>query len=299
MGKDIEVCLFEPKEFGAHYNQCAGVLLPPIQETLSRELGIVLPRELLQRRILGYILYSEHDAILLETERAGEATFAVRRVELDRFLLRSAEEAGVKVIPSRAYDLELQPDGVIIYCDSESLKAHVVVGAFGLEPTMGVAFFNRAGYQAPPCLETVVTKIHPSGLDPIPGLLGDNIHVFLPPFRPVEFGALVPKGNHIAIIIAGRRMTTQDMQVFLELPQIRELLPDHYEVEDYFKGSFPIGPAKRSFGDRYVIIGDAAGLVRPFKGKGIYSAILTGIRAARTILEGGLSREAFEGFYRE
>jgi len=86
MGKDIEVCLFEPKEFGAHYNQCAGVLSPPIQETLSRELGIVLPKELLQRRISGYILYSEHDAVLLETERAGEATFTVRRVELDRFL---------------------------------------------------------------------------------------------------------------------------------------------------------------------------------------------------------------------
>lgn len=299
MGRGIEVFLFEPKEFGAHYNQCAGVLSPPLQETLSRELGVVLPKELLQRRIQGYTLYSERDAIFLPTEREGEATFAVRRVELDRFLLHSAEEAGVQVIRSRAYDLEFDPDGVTVYCDSKSLQADVLVGAFGLEPTMGEALSRRTGYQSPPCLETVVTKIHPAGLEPIPGLLEDIIHVFLPSLRPVEFGALVPKGNHITIIIAGRRVRVQEMQAFLQLPQVRKLLPERYEIKDYFKGTFPLGPARRSFGDRYVTVGDAAGLVRPFKGKGIYSAVLTGLRAAKTILEVGISREAFRHFYGE
>ena len=37
---------------------------------------------------------------------------------------------------------------------------------------------------------------------------------------------------------------------------------------DYHRGCFPVKPAKHLFGDRYVTIGDAAGLIRPFKGKG-------------------------------
>ena len=46
------------------------------------------------------------------------------------------------------------------------------------------------------------------------------------------------------------------------------------------------------------MVGDAAGLVRAFKGKGVTSAVLTGIRAAKTILEEGISREAFHSHFR-
>jgi flavin-dependent dehydrogenase len=46
------------------------------------------------------------------------------------------------------------------------------------------------------------------------------------------------------------------------------------------------------------MIGDAAGLVRAFKGKGVTTAVLTGIRAAETILNHGYSRQAFHEHYR-
>jgi flavin-dependent dehydrogenase len=42
------------------------------------------------------------------------------------------------------------------------------------------------------------------------------------------------------------------------------------------------------------MIGDAAGLNRPFKGKGINSAVITGIRAAESIVDHGISEEAFQ-----
>jgi flavin-dependent dehydrogenase len=46
------------------------------------------------------------------------------------------------------------------------------------------------------------------------------------------------------------------------------------------------------------MVGDAAGLVRAFKGKGVTSAVLTGIRAAETILKAGFTRQAFHNHYR-
>ena len=44
--------------------------------------------------------------------------------------------------------------------------------------------------------------------------------------------------------------------------------------------------------NRYITIGDSAGLVRPFKGKGINMAILTGYFAAKIILEKGITKSA-------
>ncbi|MBI3084277.1 MAG: NAD(P)/FAD-dependent oxidoreductase [candidate division NC10 bacterium] len=296
-GRAIEVILFEPKDFGAHYNQCAGVLSPPIQGVLRRELDLSLPPGLLQRKIAGYVLYGEHEVLDMPAGDDGEATHAVRRVQFDRFLLDAAEKAGVQVERSRVYELEFGPQRVILYSDGGSWGADVVVGAFGLDRTVGEALAGRTGYRLPPSLETVVTKIHPGGLEHVPALLQDRIHAFLPRLPAIEFGALIPKGNHITIIIAGRRVSVPDMQAFLDLPQVRRLLPQDRAIEHHFKGAFPVGPARRPYGDRYVTIGDAAGLVRPFKGKGITSAALTGIRAARTILDLGISEEAFRHYY--
>lgn len=293
----IQVILFEPKDFGAHYNQCAGVLSPPIQGVLRQELDLTLPPKLLQRKIAGYVLYGDHEILDMPAQDDGEATYAVRRVQFDRFLLEAAEKAGVQVERSRVYDIEFRPESVMLYSDGGSVEADVVVGAFGLDRTIGEALARRAAYRMPPFLETVVTKIHPGGLEHIPALLEDRIHAFLPRLPAIEFGALIPKGNHITIIIAGRRVTVSDMEAFLQVPQIERLLPRDRAVEHYYKGAFPVGPAGGPFGERYVTIGDAAGLVRPFKGKGITSAVLTGIRAASTILNIGVSEEAFRRYY--
>jgi flavin-dependent dehydrogenase len=46
------------------------------------------------------------------------------------------------------------------------------------------------------------------------------------------------------------------------------------------------------------MVGDASGLVRAFKGKGATTAIQTGVRAADTILNQGISARAFQDHYR-
>ena len=46
-----------------------------------------------------------------------------------------------------------------------------------------------------------------------------------------------------------------------------------------------------------MLVGDAAGLVRAFKGKGVTTAVITGIRAAETILHHGISEFAFHDHF--
>jgi flavin-dependent dehydrogenase len=133
---------------------------------------------------------------------------------------------------------------------------------------------------------------------------GPRIHAFLPRHRRIEFGGVTPKGNHLTINIAGTSVDAALMQEFLALPEVRAVLPDleqagKLDAHDLhcYKGRFPISLARGSFGDRYVMVGDAAGLVRAFKGKGVTSAVQTGIRAAETILRAGISGDAFREHY--
>jgi len=149
----------------------------------------------------------------------------------------------------------------------------------------------------------MVTKYHPPA--EFMAHFGNLIHAFLPSLPEIEFAGITPKGDHLTINIAGKTVNAEGMKCFLAIPQVREVLGNPPSLrgerpEDgrFYKGHFPCEVARHYYGDRYVMVGDAAGLVRAFKGKGVTSAVLSSIRAARTILEHGISREAFHNHYK-
>lgn len=290
--RQLEVLLLEPKRFGRHFNQCSGVVIRShVQATLAR-CGERFPDELVQRTIRAYVLHAPGREIVLPSPDGPEQSCAMRRVEFDQYLLGRAAAAGATVLPDRLADLEFTDAGVTLYTEGSTHHVDAVVGAFGLDGGAARAFARATGYRPPPCLDTLVTKIHPAGLEPIAGLLDDRIHALLPRLRRLEFGALIPKGNHISATLAGVGVRLGDMDSFLALPQVRRLVPPGAEVGDRFRGVFPLGLARRCCGDGYLVVGDAAGLVRPFKGGGINAALVTGGMAGQCLLEHGAGPEA-------
>ncbi len=300
VGRDIHVVLIEHKIFSEHrhYNQCIGVLSPPFEEILKNELGLSLPENLVLNNMAGYRLHSDLLSLDLIGEESGRSV-SVRRSKFDAFMLEEAQKAGAQVVHNRVTAIEINPDGVLVYSEGDNFKCAVVVGAFGLDDGTCSIFEQGTPYQQPDFLNTVITHLHP-GKEFMQNM-GSTIHAFLLSHPGLEFGAVTPKGEHISINIAGRKVSSQIMMEFLRSAPVQRFLPPHQRREkplNYFKGKFPIAPAKNLFGDRYVTIGDAAGLMRPFKGKGINSAILTGIYSARSIMRHGVSKQAFaENFY--
>jgi flavin-dependent dehydrogenase len=299
MGREISITLFEGKVFAGeqHFNQCVGVLSPPIDRILKDSLGIPFPRHLIQREITGYILHSDDRAILLESD--DPSAFAVRRVQFDDYLLEQARAAGIQIVTGRVTDLEFHADRVIVYSESGNSEADVVVGAFGSDDGTSVVFERATDYRAPNFLNSIVTKIHPS--PEFMDEFGHCIHAFLPSTPGIEFGAVTPKGNHLTMNIAGERVDAVMMKAFLHSRAVGSVVPgldsghgDHDLA--FFKGRFPVSQARAFSGDRYVIVGDAAGLVRPFKGKGVNSALQTGTWAANTMLTEGISKRAFHAY---
>jgi len=301
-GRRFTVTILEGKEFVGerHHNQCAGVLSPPLADLLEADLGLPFPHHLVRTVIEEYVLHATHTSLALG--RKGVTSHAVRRVQFDAFMLEQARERGVSFIPARAVDLEFLAEGVVVYTEAGPVEADVVVGAFGMDEGAAAIFQRVCGYRPPQALSAVVTKYHPG--DRAMEAFGPRIHAFLPKWKRIEFGGVTPKGNHLTINIAGPSVDSAMMQEFLQLAEVRRALPNleqagMLDANDLrcFKGRFPVSLARRTFGDRWVMIGDASGLVRAFKGKGVTSALQTGIRAAETMLRIGISGQAFRHHY--
>jgi flavin-dependent dehydrogenase len=301
MGRGIEVVLYEGKRFAEpHYNQCVGVLSPPIDLFLRDRLGVPFPRNLVQRMITGYTLHTRQSRIVLDGH--SEPAYALRRVQFDNYLLEQAQLQGVQVVHSRVTDLEFNEDRVMIFSESDNREAAVVVGAFGLDAGTAMVLGRAVPYVAPKALSTIVTKVHPPA--EVMENFGNQIHAFLPSIPEIEFGAVTPKGNHLSINIAGAEVDVEAMKRFLSWGRLRAVVPfldpegaDGAGPLRYFKGRIPISIAHGYYGDRYVLVGDAAGLLRAFKGKGVDSACQTGLWAAEIILRHGVSRMVFAEHY--
>ena len=301
-GRRFTVTILEGKEFVGerHHNQCAGVLSPPLADLLEADLGIPFPDHLVRTVIEEYVLHAPHTSLALG--RKGVTSHAVRRIQFDAFMLEQARERGVSLIAARVVDVEFLQEGVVVYTEAGPVEADVVVGAFGMDEGAAAIFQRVCGYRPPQALSSVVTKYHPG--DRAMEAFGARIHAFLPKQKRIEFGGVTPKGNHLTINIAGPAVDSAMMQEFLRLAEVRRVLPNLEQAGKLdendlrcFKGRFPVSLARGTFGDRWVMIGDAAGLVRAFKGKGVTSALQTGIRAAETMLCAGISGQAFQHHY--
>ncbi len=300
LGRQVHITLFEGKDLEGerHFNQCAGVLSPPIVAILEESLDVPFPRRLVQREITRYALHSDAAAILLESD--DPPAYSVRRVQFDHYMFEQARARGIEINPSRVTDLEFHSDRVIVYSEGGNCEADVVVGAFGSDDGTAHVFERATRYRPPRFLSSIVTKIHPS--PDFMNAFGNTIHAFLPSAPAIEFGAVTPKGDHLTINIAGDRIDAEWMKRFLCMPAVQAVLPplgaaQHDDDLTFYRGRFPISPAHAFTGDRYVLVGDGAGLVRPFKGKGVNSALVTGVWAAETMLRDGISAAAFRQYH--
>jgi flavin-dependent dehydrogenase len=298
-GINPRIVVYEGKRFEkkSYYNQCIGVLSPPIEDILEKNLGIPFPWDIISKKINGYFVYTGRYSLKLEGEH--EPSYSCRRVEFDNYLFQKVKELNIETIQARVTDLDFDSESVMVYSESNNIKADAVVGAFGLDDGMAKIFERLTSYHQPKFLSSVVTKIHPGEREM--EKFGSYIHAFLPKSLPnVEFGAITPKENHLSINIAGTAVDAAMMDSFLEISCVKKVLPPNFEQMQpqlyYFKGKFPTLPAKGIFGDRYVMVGDAAGLIRPLKGKGINSAVVTGINAAQVIMNHGISKEGFNAY---
>ncbi len=300
----IRVLLLDRKtftEFGpAGCNLCAGVISAALIHDLEH-LGVIIPPHVIQQKILGYELETRGGSIHLPRPPGSVIYTAYRGIgprglhydeerSFDAFLLRSAVHAGAEYRNSLVTDIQRQAGATRfqIRCqDAETVDADVVIGAFGINSTLGRRLSSLGtGYRPPRAIHACQAEVP---LDPafINEHYQGRITIFNLGLQRVRFASLTPKQRHVTVSIVGETVTRQDLLMFLEHPAVLRHFPPGWCCPEGIcscQPKLPVTAAAHPVAEGLVVIGDAD--VSRYLKDGIGSAFFTAAQAAQAILEG-------------
>lgn len=212
----------------------------------------------------------------LEYTTPNVEAVVVDRVRFDRDLADQAQRAGVRVHTARVTDLEIDPKGVSAATRSGPWRARAVVlacgASYGLQRRLGLG---------------------------LPSLLLQTAQAEMPADRlgevEVHFGsAAAPQGFAWAVPVCRAERPHVRVGVMCHgdavahFRRMREVVAERWQVPAGQgcvprQKVLPLGPIKKTFGERVLVIGDAAGLVKPTTGGGIYYSLASAGLAAETL----------------
>ena len=206
--------------------------------------------------------------------------YMTQRHRLDHFLLQQAEDAGAAVQDGRQVrGVELTTEGVRIAVGGETIEASVVVGADGANGVVARCVGLRPVRQPPVALEANFRYTKGEAPEEWRDLLALELGSM-----EGGYGWSFPKADHFNVGCGGFHNVGEKLRGHLAS------LRHHYDLDEVAMENIrghhvPTrddgAPIVRS---RALLAGDAAGLVDPISGEGIYSAFVSGRLAADAIL---------------
>jgi len=317
MDMNIQVDIIEAKSFHkagpSGCNHCGGIISESLVQMLSAE-GIVLPSSVIRRGIESYTMHLETGSAVIETPLREQRIASVYRgfgpkgavdtsyESFDGYLLFLCKEKGANVIIDRVKELEKEPDGIIVkFADSEEKKYDLVVGAAGLNMNTLKLFKElNPAFVTPKTTKTHICELYMDD-ELIDKYFGNSMHVFLLNIPSIKFGALIPKGNYLTLVLLGDDINAKVVDSFLSSAAVRGCFPENITPRELMHCQcFPtinIQGAKSAYGDRMILIGDSASS-KLYK-NGIGAAYLTSKAAARTAIFEGISEADFKKHYQK
>jgi geranylgeranyl reductase family protein len=268
----LDVALFEEHPTSGDPVHCTGVIAREAFEEFR------LPREAVLNPLQTVCFFSPSGCTVQYTTPAVEA-LAIDRLVFDRLLSLRATEAGATIAGGhRVSDVAVHADGVrLTLGDGRVRTARACVLACGANYTLQ----RRLGLG-------------------MPALFVQSAQLELPAERPrdveVYFGRSVapngfawavpiqrPSGAFARIGLMCEGDAAAPFQHFLGRVGARWGASAHGAPRPRRK-MLPLAPIRRTFGDRLVAIGDAAGIVKATTGGGIYYSLVSAAAAAEVLV---------------
>jgi flavin-dependent dehydrogenase len=207
----------------------------------------------------------------------------IDRVRFDRRLAERAALAGVNLsYGQRVNGVAVGVDGVTVSAGAKTLRGRVCVLACGAH--YGVQ--RKLGLGIPRLL------LHSAQAEVPAARLGDVEVHFGEKVAPRGFAWAVPVQRERPFVRVGVMCERHAHRCFERMlhdiaPRWGVDLPLGVRPRQKI---LPLGPIDRTFADRVVVLGDAAGIVKPTTGGGIYYSLLTADIASETLVD-ALSRD--------
>jgi len=315
VGTKLQLDIIEAKNFlnlgPVGCNHCGGIISESLVQLLSTE-GITLPPNVVNRGIDSYVMHTDDRSVKIETPLQEKRIASVFRgsgplgskttewSSFDKFLQDLCVEKGANLILDKVVDVIYQNSKPIVKTKNGLEKEYdLVVAAMGLD-NKSLSILNNANtkFQPPNTTKTYIREIH-LGEELVSEYFGNSMHVFLMDIPNLEFGALIPKGHYVTLVLLGKEIGKDLVQSFLSSPQVINCFPKDYDLSKvpccqcYPK--INTHTAKYMYGDRFVAIGDSA-TSKLYK-NGIGAAYITAKAAATTAIFNGVSLNDFEKNY--
>jgi len=292
-------------------NHCGGIISESLVQLLSTE-GITLPSSVVNRGIDSYVMHTDDRNVKIETPLQEKRIASVFRgsgplgskstewSSFDKFLQELCIRKGANVIIDKVVDV-IYTNGRPTVKTKGNLEREydLVVAAVGLDnKSLGIITNASAKFQPPNTTKTYIREIH-LGEELVSQYFGNSMHVFLMDIPNLEFGALIPKGHYVTLVLLGKEIDKELVQSFLSSQQVIDCFPKDYDLSKVFACQcYPkinTHTARYMYGDRFVAIGDSA-TSKLYK-NGIGAAYITAKAAATTAIFNGVSSNDFEKYY--
>ena len=214
-------------------------------------------------------------------------TYVVPRTLLDARLVDAARDAGAVLIRHRVREVTETPDGVLL---DDAVRARVVVGADGAHSVLRRAL----------ALRPVRTALALRGYAPTPAARSGVQVIAFGTRNSPSYAWSFDRGDGFSNVGYGellRDHAPRPTRAQL-LDRLEQLLPGATDgAEDWRGHQLPLSGwrALRAGRGRILLAGDAAGLINPLTGEGIYYAVATGLLAggsAATAVRAGTPSQA-------
>jgi geranylgeranyl reductase family protein len=289
--KGIKVLLVDKNKFPRD-KPCGGGL--PLR-TLA-EFPYIKKLQAIESYSYGGFVYSPTSNSKVEINKTEPVIAMVQRSKFDHELLQLSIDKGTEFQENRQVtNIKISQDSVqLTFKNSSTVTAELIIGADGYHSTIArkTQLSQRNLGRGICILEEIPMK-----REKIEQIYSNNLlcHIHSK-FKGIKgYGWVFPKKHHINIGIVSYDNIDQLKKkhynlkiLFTEyLTQLKEtnLLPTDIQSTNIKGGLLPLRPVQKTYTDRVLLTGDAAGLINPISGEGIYYAICSGKLAGMTAVE--------------
>ena len=268
LAKDHDILVIEEHASSGLPMQCAGLVTQDVIDICGVKPDIL-------NRIRGADVVFPGGG-RFEVRAGGTKALLIDRAGLDRKLAENAADKGAEIRYGVKYSGHgISEEGVSISTDSGEIGSKLIIGADGHGSKVAMSLGNNLPREYVHGIEADAR--HKSEHDDIMTLrIGSE-------FAPGFFSWEIPFGDMVRVglcISAGHGCPNDHLKRLLKASGIEK-----EDVVSKYAGKIPLGGRPRSYGDRTLLIGDAAGQVKPVSGGGLFPICKAAPVLERTVRE--------------
>ena len=269
----FDVILVEKDEYPGETNVCAGAM----PRSIIKDTG--LNSDVIEKGIPGEKCYYPWGSKILDFDHVS-----VYRHVFDRSLADKAVDEGVKMLTNMSVkDVFVKSDGMGVTSEgkADTIESKLIVFADGPNTLANRKFCIGFKPEADKTFVSVACEVEwkNNPLDQFEVYYGYEI-------SPWGYGWICPKEDtvNVGVVCLYSKLHSNIIGSLNYLLQKHPLTSEKLkggEITWFSSALIPVAPAKRIFGERMLVVGDAAGMVDPVWGGGIPQAINGGTLAGK------------------